>query len=337
MHKGEQINRIRGLAGYQLQMIPAEHFDIDVDSLISEVAGNLRPLFSSGGDSPNAILGSYPNPKFIIDAQKVLIDVLLPGKMSPGVVYPDELDSFLQKRLNEAWDLLVGEIERAMPFAWLGEAGRVEGCKAIKDPGEQARCIMTFFYRELPSIRSMVTEDIRAAYEGDPAALSFAEVQLAYPGLLAILSHRLAHKLYNLDVPIVPRIINEWIHQYTGIDIHPGARIGHGLFIDHGTGVVIGETTEIGKGVKIYQGVTLGARSFPLDEHGLPIKHVKRHPTVKDNVILYSNASILGGSTIIGENSTIGANVFLMRSVPPGSVVSIDHSGTRIKPSASAD
>jgi len=180
----------------------------------------------------------------------------------------------------------------------------------------------------------MITEDTRAAYEGDPAALSFAEVQIAYPGLLAVVSHRIAHELYRQEVPIVPRVMSEWIHTKTGIDIHPGARIGHGFFIDHGTGVVIGETTEIGNRVKVYQGVTLGARSFPLDENGMPIKHIKRHPTVEEDVVIYSNASILGGDTVIGKGSTIGGNVFLMDSVPPHSVVAAIHPEPKVKRNA---
>jgi len=156
-------------------------------------------------------------------------------------------------------------------------------------------------------------------------------VQLAYPGVLAITSHRLAHELYLLDVPIVPRIMSEWTHSVTGVDIHPGARIGHGFFIDHATGVVIGETTRIGNHVKIYQGVTLGARSFPLDENGHPIKHIQRHPTVENDVVIYANATILGGDTVIGQGSTIGGNVFLMESVPPNSFVMSEHPELRIK------
>ena len=305
--------------------------DGDEKTLIDGVAAKLAPLYTSGDDAPDAVLGNYPNPKLIVDAHKILIDVLLPGKMSPGVSDAADVENFARERLSEAWDLLLGEAERAMPFGWMGEAGRIEGCKEITNLHYRARCIMSKFYRRLPDIRRYVTEDIRAAYEGDPAALSFAEVKLAYPGLLAVVSHRLAHELYALDVPIVPRVMSEWTHQRTGVDIHPGARIGHGLFIDHGTGVVIGETTEIGNRVKIYQGVTLGARSFPLDEHGNPIKHIKRHPTVEDDVVIYSNASILGGDTLIGRGSTIGGNVFLMESVPPYSFVAAIHPELKIK------
>ena len=300
--------------------------------LIAKTVAGLLPRFdTSGDDTPASLLGRYPNPKHIVDAHTVLIDTLIPGRMSPGVVRDEELAAFLTRSLSHAWRLLVKEIERALPLAWQGEAGKVEGCAAIQDPTSRTRCILREIYRRLPRIREMATEDTRAAYEGDPAALSFAEVQIAYPGLLAIVSHRIAHELYVEEVPVVPRVMSEWVHARTGIDIHPGARIGHGFFIDHGTGVVIGETTEIGNNVKVYQGVTLGARSFPLDDDGVPIKHIKRHPTVEDDVVIYSNASILGGDTVIGRGSTIGGNVFLMESVPPNSFVAAIHPELHIK------
>jgi serine O-acetyltransferase len=164
-------------------------------------------------------------------------------------------------------------------------------------------------------------EDIRAAYDGDPAAHSYAEVKMAYPGILAIASHRIAHELYKLDLPAIPRVMSERTHSKTGCDIHPGAQIGRGFFVDHPTGVVIGETAVIGNRVKLYQGVTIGAKSFPLDENGFPIKHVRRHPTVEDEVVVYSNATILGGDTVIGKGSIIGGAVFLLESVPPNSFV----------------
>lgn len=304
----------------------------DVAELIADVVTELVPEYdTSGTDSPSAMLGNYPDSKHITEALRVLIDALLPGRMSQGVSRNEELSVFLTRTLCQAWRLLLREIEVALPFGWQGEAGKTEGCKAIKDPAARTICILSNFCRRLPDVRRMITEDTRAAYEGDPAALSFAEVQISYPGLFAIVSHRIAHELYLLDVPIVPRVMSEWVHAKTGIDIHPGATIGLGLFIDHGTGVVIGETTEIGNRVKIYQGVTLGARSFPLDENGLPIKHIKRHPTVEDDVVIYSNASILGGDTIIGKGSTIGGNVFIMETVPPNSFVAAIHPELHIK------
>lgn len=173
----------------------------------------------------------------------------------------------------------------------------------------------------LPDIRKTLETDIQAAYEGDPAAKSFEEIILSYPSLEAISIFRIAHLINSFGVPIIPRIMTEYAHKNTGIDIHPGAKIGESFFIDHGTGVVIGETCTIGKGVKLYQGVTLGAKSFPLDEFGNPIKNIKRHPDIGDNVVIYAGATILGGSTVIGHDSIIGGNVWLTQSVPPYSTV----------------
>ncbi|MBU0678165.1 MAG: serine O-acetyltransferase [Verrucomicrobia bacterium] len=257
---------------------------------------------------------------------------MLPGKMSPGNIGVDDLGVFLMRRLSHAWRLLRPEIERAVPFRWVGECAKVEGAPTPVDPHMESKRILNTFYEKLPEVRQLLIEDIHAAYEGDPAALTYAEVQLAYPGLLAIAAHRLAHELYKLEVPIVPRIMSEWVHTQTGTDINPGAKIGHGFFIDHATGVVIGETAEIGNHVKIYQGVTLGAKSFPLDEKGQPIKHVKRHPTVEDDVVIYANATILGGDTVIGRGATVAGNVFLMRSVPPNSVAGHRRPELQVKP-----
>jgi serine O-acetyltransferase len=186
---------------------------------------------------------------------------------------------------------------------------------------ERADCITIDFLEQLPKIRELLHKDIEAAYEGDPAALRREEIILSYPSIEALSVHRIAHVLYKNKVPIIPRIMSEYAHQRTGIDINPGAQIGEYFFIDHGTGVVIGETCVIGNRVKIYQGVTLGAKSFTLDEKGNPIKGIKRHPDIEDNVIIYAGATILGGDTVIGHDSVIGGNVWLTRSVPPYSKV----------------
>ncbi|MEK6676415.1 MAG: serine O-acetyltransferase EpsC [Planctomycetota bacterium] len=199
---------------------------------------------------------------------------------------------------------------------------------------KRARQITLQFLEQIPAIRDVLAGDVQAAYDGDPAALNLDEVILAYPGLLAISIHRLAHSLYQMDVPLMPRIMSEWTHAQTGIDIHPGARIGQNFFIDHGTGVVIGETTEIGNNVKIYQGVTLGALSFPKDERGRVIRGTKRHPTVQNNVTIYANAIILGGTTVIGDNSVIGGSVFVTSSVPPNTTVTTKPPELRLKPIA---
>jgi serine O-acetyltransferase len=181
--------------------------------------------------------------------------------------------------------------------------------------------MMESIVSELPAVRDTLESDIVAAYEGDPAARSTMEVIMSYPGLYAVIVHRLAYVLYRHDVPLLPRIMAEQAHSRTGIDIHPGARIGSAFFIDHGTGVVIGETCEIGDRVKLYQGVTLGALSFEKDEDGKLVKGIKRHPNVGESVVIYAAATILGGETTIGHHSVIGGNVWLTHSVPPFSRV----------------
>lgn len=308
------------------------------EKVLCDTVAELLPLYSvSEEDRPDSVLGGCPNPAGVVEALKIVIDALFPGRMSPGGgLEADELGIYLLRRLSHAWRLLRPEITKAIRFRRMGastEGVRVEESapdSAAADRVEAYRIIHCFL-RRLPEVRRLLLEDVRAAYEGDPAALTYAEVQLAYPGLLAMCSHRLAHELYLLDVPIIPRIMSEWTHAQTGVDIHPGATIGHGFFMDHATGVVIGETCHIGNHVKVYQGVTLGARSFPLDENGRPIKHIQRHPTVEDDVVIYANATILGGETVIGRGSTIGGNVFLMESVPPNSFVVNEHPELKIK------
>jgi serine O-acetyltransferase len=186
---------------------------------------------------------------------------------------------------------------------------------------EQATTIIHAFSKRLPNIRNLLDTDICAAYEGDPAAHNVDEVLVCYPGITAIMYYRLAHELHCLGTPLIARMISEIAHSTTGIEIHPGAQIGSSFFIDHGTGVVIGETTIIGKNVRLYQAVTLGAKSFPVDKNGALVKNIVRHPIVEDDVIIYANATLLGRITI-GRGSTVGGNVWLTRSVPPGSSIS---------------
>jgi serine O-acetyltransferase len=296
----------------------------------ARIAAELSGLYSTEhADRPENVLWNYPAADQVVKALKVLIRVMFPG-LSPAV--ETGLEAYFEKQLDEVSALLGPELERAIPFRWQSAAVQQDSVKSVIDdvPAEAARILQAFFGK-LPGIREMLIDDVKAAYNGDPAALSYAEVKVAYPGVLAITSHRIAHELYRLDVPVIPRIMNEWTHAKAGIDIHPGATIGRGFFIDHGTGVVIGETASIGRSVKIYQGVTLGAKSFPLDEHGNPIKHIQRHPTVEDHVIIYSNTTVLGGETVLGHDSVIGGNVFLMESVPPHSFVTKTGEGASVR------
>ncbi len=206
------------------------------------------------------------------------------------------------------------QIRRGFCFSCSGE-GELEQCNS------RAENITGAFIHRLPDVMQLLIEDVQAAYQGDPAAQSPSETIFCYPGIYAVTNHRIAHELYRLGVPVIPRIVSENAHSITGIDIHPGAKIGRSFFIDHGTGVVIGETAIIGDRVRIYQGVTLGAKSFPLDEKGNPVKGIDRHPVIEDDVVIYAGATILGRITV-GARSVIGGNVWLTQSVPPDSSIS---------------
>ena len=201
-------------------------------------------------------------------------------------------------------------------------------CGSAEEAQNKAQEICLEFFRRLPDVRSMVQTDLEASYKGDPAASCKAEIIFSYPGLFAITVYRLAHELYSLKVPMIPRIMTEYAHSVTGIDIHPGATIGEYFFIDHGTGIVIGETTQIGRDVKVYQGVTLGALTT---RGGQSLRGQKRHPTIEDNVTIYAGASILGGETVIGRDSTIGSNAFITRSIAPETTVSIKNQELQFK------
>jgi serine O-acetyltransferase len=211
---------------------------------------------------------------------------------------------------------------------WLADALQRLLARVTLPDGVAAEAVTARFIDGLPGVRALLAADVEAAYEGDPAARSFAEIVVSYPSIQAIAVYRLAHLLRGLGVPILPRIMTEYAHDRTGIDIHPGARIGRRFFIDHGTGVVIGETTEVGDGVRLYQGVTLGARS---PRHGEMLRGTKRHPTIEDDVTIYAGATILGGETTIGRGSVIGGNVWLTESVPPDSRVVAEPPTQRVR------
>jgi serine O-acetyltransferase len=232
---------------------------------------------------------------------------------------PDwELESHLHVLMSQLFDALSTQIAKSLRHKCEGVHKVCDNCKARGE--DQALKLM----HKVPHIRKMLEGDVQAAFDGDPAAKSFDEVIFSYPCLKAIMVHRIAHELHVQGVPLLPRIMSEYAHALTGIDIHPGATIGKNFFIDHGTGVVIGETTVIGNHVKIYQGVTLGALSFPKDDRGNLLRGLKRHPTIEDNVTIYAGATVLGGDTIIGEASTIGGNVWITNSVPPGTKIVIE-------------
>ena len=251
----------------------------------------------------------------VYSALDALLESLFPGCYSRETIEPAALDAFVEKKMRRAASSLFGLADNAFRF------GREDRPGIESDSAEKAFAAVRKLIADLPEIHHMLMADLEAAYQGDPAARSVAEVVISYPFVEAIATHRIAHSLYSSGVPFLPRMMSERAHSNTGIDIHPGAKIGEGFFIDHGTGVVIGETTVIGNRVKLYQGVTLGALSFPSDEQGQPIKGVKRHPNIEDNVTIYAQATILGGETTVGHHSIIGGNVWLTKSVPPYSKV----------------
>ncbi len=253
-----------------------------------------------------------PSPAVLVEMVEAFRSILFPGYFGVSDLTAESTRFHVGATLDRLSQVLRDQVKRGLCFSC--EAAPLS-CTACEHRAEQ---IAQTVLERLPELRRLLALDVQAAYEGDPAATFPEEVIFCYPGLRAITDYRLAHELYKLDVPVVARIITEHAHSVTGIDIHPGATIGEKFFIDHGTGVVIGETAIIGNRVRIYQGVTLGAKSFPLDENGQPIKGIPRHPIVEDDVIIYAGATVLGRITV-GRGSVIGGNVWLTRSVPPGS------------------
>ena len=244
----------------------------------------------------------------------LLKSVIFPGYFGNSDVKPETMRYYLGAAMDRVFLLLYEQIKRGFCFFCSEDESVCEDCD------RRARHITSQFLDRISDIRNVLATDVVAAYEGDPAAQSYGETIFCYPSITALANYRIAHELYNLNVPLIPRIITEMAHSKTGIDIHPGAQIGERFFIDHGTGVVIGETCIIGNNVRLYQGVTLGAKSFPLDDDGKPIKGIPRHPIVEDDVIIYSGATILGRVTI-GKGSEIGGNVWITHDVPPGTRV----------------
>ena len=247
--------------------------------------------------------------------------LLFPGFFGPRNLRPDDLTPHIAEVLRELTGRLTEQVTAALRYQTNVETHQPIRAMESAECDEKARRIVAAFIGKLPGIRRLLSLDVQAAFDGDPAAQHTDEVIFSYPGLYAVSVHRCAHELYELEVPLIPRMMAELAHSVTGIDIHPGAKIAASFFIDHGTGVVIGETSRIGEHCKIYQGVTLGAKSFPKDERGRLKRGVKRHPTLEDHVIVYAGATILGGDTVIGAGSVINGGVFVTNSVPPGHIV----------------
>jgi serine O-acetyltransferase len=276
-------------------------------------------------------LGHCPLPNYetMVAATEDLKEVLYPGYRRRDGLHLGNVTYHVGDLIDRLHDTLTQQIARAMRY----DVSLDERCDPSRaDDFEalgQAKAVQ--FLEQLPELRKVLALDVEAAYKGDPACKSQDEAIFCYPGLEAITVYRLAHLLWKLNVPLIPRMMTEWAHSKTGIDIHPGATIGNYFFIDHGTGVVIGETTEIGQWVKIFQGVTLGALSFATDAEGNLVRGKKRHPTIEDRVVIYANATILGGSTVIGHDSVIGSSVWLTKSVEPRTTVVMETPKLRIR------
>lgn len=268
---------------------------MDTEKVIHEIIANRHPCVEGDGRAPH---------------REVIQDVI---KDVQALMYPSIFNDH-RGEYELVFDLrrnLSSEIEIAL--SEIGVIGR--------DAEDKAAEVADDFVEQLPRILKMLNKDIKAIYDGDPAALSYKEIVLCYPGYFASFCHRLAYELYIRKIPVIPRLISEFAHQKTGVDIHPGATIGEYFCIDHATGIVIGETAVLGNHVKLYQGVTIGAKSFEKDENGNPVKGGKRHPNIGNNVVIYANATILGGDTFIGDGCTVGSNTWVTKSTEPGTLV----------------
>ena len=285
---------------------------LDVDSIVAE----LRALRMASLESRNRHdrPPKLPSRRILAGVAEGLSAALFPNRLGSSELADEGIDHYVGHTLNMTLRELMVQIQHELHYN--------SGLEILSNEDrEQSVAITQAFARRLPEVRSLLESDIIAAYEGDPAARNVDEVLVCYPGIMAITHYRLAHVLHGLGVPLIARMISEIAHSVTGIEIHPGAQIGGSFFIDHGTGVVIGETAVIGQNVRLYQAVTLGAKRFPVDENGTLVKGNLRHPIVEDDVVIYAGATILGRITI-GRGSTIGGNVWLTRSVPPGSNIS---------------
>ena len=290
-----------------------------IEQKIEQVVDSILSDYSQGRDIDRMGHFARPDKDVVIDIIDKLRRIVFPGYFKDKSYRIYNAKHNLSMLIEDVMFNLNQQITLV-----LRNAGQEEA-----EAKENAQCICLEFFRQIPQVRAMVQTDLEASYEGDPAATGMAEIIFAYPGLFAITVYRLAHVLYTLNVPMLPRIMTEHAHSITGIDIHPGATIGKYFFIDHGTGIVVGETTVIGENVKIYQGVTLGALST---RGGQSLRGKRRHPTIEDRVTIYAGASVLGGDTVIGRDSVIGSNAFITSSIAPCTTVSMKDQDLQLRP-----
>ena len=293
---------------------------------LAQITDDLVDSFHKYGGINHLDGANLPSREAVVEIARDLLRLVFPGFYDKKPIHSAQIAGYTSELVSSVAQRLEAEVYKSLEYRPCDECDR-------KDMAGTAARVTEEFLQKLPDVRAVLQTDVTAAYEGDPAAISNEEIILAYPGIEAIAVQRMAHLLYQRHVALIPRIMTEWVHNKTGIDIHPGAQIGRSFFIDHGTGVVIGETTVIGKRVKIYQGVTLGAKSFPKDKNGRVVKGIKRHPNIEDDVTIYAGATILGDVTI-GHNSIIGGNVWLLESVPSSTVVYQEGGKTMMKTAA---
>ncbi|QDV22411.1 serine O-acetyltransferase [Aureliella helgolandensis] len=277
-------------------------------------------------------LGHCPLPKYdsVVAIVEDLTDILYPGFRRREGLHIGNVTYHVGNLIDSLHDSLTTQIGRALHHDDRVH-NRSSDCENQLDYEAKGQAIAIRFLEQIPRLRRLLATDVEAAYDGDPAVSSRDEIIFCYPGLEAITIYRIAHELRRLGVPFIPRMMTEWGHKQTGIDLHPGAQVGEYFFIDHGTGVVIGETCEIGSNVKIYQGVTLGAISFPTDPDGQLIRGQKRHPTIEDRVVIYANATILGGRTVVGHDSVVGSSVWITSAVAPHTTVTLEKPNLRVR------
>ncbi len=296
---------------------------------LRELTARLVGTYRDHGGINRAGEKDLPSHEMVGGILAELLAIVFPGYHGAPVPHDADLEVLIGARIDRVGRHLEEAVERTLRFCHQADcvceelwelSGVAQGPDRFRDA---ARFVTLAYLRQLPAVRELLAGDVKAAFEGDPAATNTEEVILCYPGVLAVAVHRLAHPLHRLGVPLLPRMMNESAHRQTGVDIHPGARIGPGFFIDHGTGVVIGETTEIGSRVKLYQSVTLGALSFRRAADGSLVKGGKRHPTIGNDVTIYANATILGGETVIGDGAIIGGGAWVTESVPPGGRIKV--------------
>lgn len=304
-------------------------FEYDPKATLDQLTNQMIETYRQQNSIHHLGYCALPSYRVVVDILEDLKDIIFPGYRRKEKVHFGNVEYQIGQLLDSVNERLTSQISRA----YCHDRGLSVSCTAQqRQDFEQIGLEKSVeFLHRLPEIRHKLMLDVQAAYKGDPACKSYDEAVFCYPGIEAITVYRIAHELYVLNVPLIPRMMTEWAHSKTGIDIHPGATIGESFFIDHGTGVVIGQTCNIGNWVKLYQGVTLGALSFPTDEEGNLVRGTKRHPTIEDNVVIYANATILGGQTVIGKGCVIGSSVWLTKSVAPGTTVIIEHPKLRIK------